>query len=134
MIIQEYTFNELYKSFEKLCNDVEFIKSKLELSPSKNSTQEIIWMSIKELQNYLPEKPALATIYKWVSQKTIPYYKKSKSLTFLKKDIDDWLKSGRIKTFDENTNHIKEKVDQYLSTRKKKNVFKPKIYKKQHPT
>ena len=134
MISQEYTINELYKSFEKLCNDVEIIKSKLELSPIKNSTQEIIWMSIKELQNYLPEKPASATIYKWVSQKTIPYYKKSKSLTFLKKDIDDWLKSGRIKTIDENTNNIKEQVDQYLSTRKKKNVFKTKIYKKQHPT
>ena len=134
MISQEYTINELYKSFEKLCNDVEIIKSKLELLPSKNSTQEIIWMSIKELQNYLPEKPASATIYNWVSQKTIPYYKKSKSLTFLKKDIDDWLKSGRINTIVENTNNIKEQVDQYLSTRKKKNVFKTKTYKKQHPT
>ena len=130
----ELSFDELYKSFTKLCSDVDLIKSKLELAPSQSSSEDKNWMNIKELQNYLPEKPALATLYKRVSKKMIPYYKKSKSLTFLKSDIDDWLKSGRIKTSDENTNNIKEQVDLYLFTNKKSNTSQNKLFKKQHPT
>jgi uncharacterized protein Usg len=133
MFSQEYSFIELYKSFIKLCSDVELIKSKLELSPSESSSDDKNWMNIKQLQNYLPDKPSFATIYKWVSKKMIPYYKKSKSLSFHKSDIDGWLKSGRIKTYDENTNNIKEQVDLYLSTNKKSKTSKNKLFKNTTP-
>ena len=59
------------------------------------------WMNIKELCEYLPEKPKLQTVYSWCSSSLIPVNKKSKRLYFLKSEIDSWLKSGRRKTFAE---------------------------------
>ena len=53
------------------------------------------WFDIHELAGYLPDKPAVPTIYGYVHRRTIPYHKKSKKLYFLKSEIDDWLRSGR---------------------------------------
>ena len=59
------------------------------------------WMNIRELCEYLPEKPKIQTVYSWCSSSLIPVNKKSKRLYFLKSEIDLWLKSGRRKTFAE---------------------------------
>jgi predicted DNA-binding transcriptional regulator AlpA len=53
------------------------------------------WYDIKELAEYLPDKPAVPTIYGYVHRRTIPYHKNSKKLYFLKSEIDAWLRSGR---------------------------------------
>lgn len=53
------------------------------------------WFDIHELAGYLPDKPAVPTIYGYVHRRTIPYHKNSKKLYFLKSEIDDWLRSGR---------------------------------------
>ncbi|MBK6373793.1 MAG: helix-turn-helix domain-containing protein [Saprospiraceae bacterium] len=52
-------------------------------------------MDLKELQLYLPDKPAKMTIYSWVQQGKIPVQKGSKKLTFLRSEIDEWLLNGR---------------------------------------
>ena len=59
------------------------------------------WMSLQELCEYLPDHPKPQTVYSWVSNKLIPVNKGSKHLRFLKSEIDQWLKSGRRKTFAE---------------------------------
>ena len=59
------------------------------------------WLSVTELCNYLPEKPKPQTVYSWVNGLLIPNSKKGKRLYFLKSEIDQWLKSGRRKTFAE---------------------------------
>lgn len=59
------------------------------------------WMDIDELCSYLPDKPAKATIYTWVSLKTIPVHKGKKKLRFLKSEIDSWLITERRKTREE---------------------------------
>lgn len=46
------------------------------------------WMDIDELCEYLPEKPAKATVYGWVCAKTIPDGKFSKKLSFNRHEID----------------------------------------------
>ena len=54
-----------------------------------------VWMDLAQLCEYLPDKPSKATVYGWVCARTIPYHKKTKKLSFLKSEIDDWLvKSG----------------------------------------
>lgn len=56
------------------------------------------WMNLPELIDYLPDHPATATIYSWVSSRKIPHHKGSKTLRFLKSEIDQWLSSGKRKS------------------------------------
>jgi hypothetical protein len=52
-------------------------------------------MNIKQLVEYLPDKPKIRTVYNWVYHDKIPYYKIGKPLFFNKKKIDEWNKAGR---------------------------------------
>lgn len=73
------------------------------------------WFNIRELCEYLPDKPALATAYGWVHFKKIPVHKgHSKKLRFLKSEIDAWLLEGKRKT----TNEIAKEAKNYI-TRKR---------------
>ncbi len=66
------------------------------VNSSKESTTIVdTWFNLDALRSYLPNKPAAATVYAWVSKNEIPYHKKGKKLSFLKFEIDQWLKSGK---------------------------------------
>ena len=56
------------------------------------------WFDLIDLCNYLPDKPAKATVYGWVHSGVIPCHKGGKKLRFLKSEIDQWLKTGKQKT------------------------------------
>ncbi len=52
-------------------------------------------MTIEELQEFLPEKPARQTIYQKVNSRLIPSAKLGRRLYFRKSSIDNWLRNGR---------------------------------------
>ena len=52
-------------------------------------------MTVEELSAFLPEKPAVQTIYGWVSEEKIPYIKRGKRLFFVKRAIIRWNTDGR---------------------------------------
>lgn len=52
-------------------------------------------LSVKELTEYLPDKPAKATIYTWTCLGKIPFRKYGKKLFFDKDAIYEWNKNGR---------------------------------------
>lgn len=56
------------------------------------------WMDVKELQAYLPDHPAAPTIYGWIRNGLIPYYKKGKKLSFKRSEIEEWMNSARQQT------------------------------------
>ena len=68
------------------------------LSAKKEVQESQEWMDINQLRQYLPTHPAKQTIYGWVNDKLIPYYKNSKKLTFQKSEIDNWMRQGRRKS------------------------------------
>lgn len=72
------------------------------------------WFDLSELCEYLPDKPAKATVYGYVSANAIPCHKGAKKLRFLKSEIDAWLKQGRKQTLSE----IEQETDNYLSKKK----------------
>ena len=82
----------------------------------KHSKQSLIhtstdqWFNLKELIDYLPDHPAKATVYSWVSGSLIPNHKGGKKLRFLKSEIDAWMKSGKRKTVSE----FSAEADEYL--------------------
>ena len=113
--LMELTFNDLPLAISQLLEDMAILK-KFILDKSKESdTESDRWFDLDELRNYLPDKPAKATIYNWVHSLTIPYHKGTKKLRFLKSEIDKWLKSSKRKTMDD----IRRETDEYLARRKK---------------
>jgi hypothetical protein len=87
------------------------------ITPEKNKIYSDQWFDLQGLIEYLPSKPKPQTIYDWVHKKIIPHHKSpdTKMLTFLKSEIDDWLKTGRRKTQSEN----EELVKKYLTKKNK---------------
>ena len=88
------------------------------ITPEKNKISSDQWFDLQGLIEYLPSKPKPQTIYDWVHKKIIPHHKSpdTKVLTFLKSEIDDWLKSGRRKTQHEKTTI----VNNYLTKKTQK--------------
>lgn len=93
------TFEQMPGAVAQLFNELKEIKQLLvnqEIKPKTN-----LWLNLAELCKYLPDKPAKATVYTWVSNGFIPYHKKGRKLSFLVSEVDEWLKSGRKKTIAE---------------------------------
>lgn len=72
------------------------------------------WLNIDELKAFLPDHPAKATIYGWVSKREIPYHKGGKKLRFLQSDIDKWLSNGKRRSESE----LVGEANKYCETRK----------------
>ena len=77
---------------------VKLILDAISQANSKSDSDQ--WFDLKALIVYLPSRPKSQTVYEWVNKKIIPYHKTqhTKMLTFLKSEIDEWLKTGRRKT------------------------------------
>ena len=93
------TFNDLPAAVSYLVEKVDRLESLLEKQqqapvPEPTST----WMDVKELQAFLPDHPAAPTVYGWIRNGLIPYYKKDKKLSFKRSEIEEWMNSGRQDT------------------------------------
>ncbi len=87
-----------------------------ELSIKKDVQEQPEWMNIDDLRLYLPSHPAKQTIYGWVNEKLIPYYKGSKKLTFKKSEIDEWMHQGHRKSADE----LQREAAEFINQKRKK--------------
>jgi predicted DNA-binding transcriptional regulator AlpA len=54
-------------------------------------------LTISELSDLLPEKPAKNTIYGWCAKGLIPYKKYGRTSYFVKSEIEKWNEQGRPK-------------------------------------
>lgn len=52
------------------------------------------WMDVEQLIEYLPNHPAKTTIYSWSSRDLIPSHRVGKMLSFLRSEIDAWIKDN----------------------------------------
>lgn len=69
-------------------------------------------IDINEASQFLGR--AKDTMYKDVQNNVVPYYKKAGRLYFLKSELLEWIKSGKIKTNSE----ISDELDNLLSSKK----------------
>lgn len=86
------TFNDVPEAMTYLIEKFDRLENLIESAVSPK-TDEVQWLDIDALCEYLPDKPAKQTVYGWVCKKTIPFRKKGKKLQFLKSEIDRWLLS-----------------------------------------
>ena len=110
----QLTFEQLPTAFTQLLSKVENIERLLQerQQPIKETDQ---WFDLSELCNYLPDKPAKATVYGWIHSSLIPCHKGKKKLRFCKSEIDAWLLEGRKKTLSETA----LEASQYLTGKRK---------------
>ena len=113
--MENLTLETLPKAFSQLTIEVGEIKRLLLAKVNNNSLETDQWFDLKELCNYLPDKPTKPTVYSWVNNSSIPYHKGAKKLRFLKSEIDNWLKQGRKKTLTE----LSDEADLYLKNVKR---------------
>ncbi|MDR0680909.1 MAG: DNA-binding protein, partial [Dysgonamonadaceae bacterium] len=69
MNYSELTFDRLPEAVSYLIGRVESLEHALEKKSEQPDAPVDRWMNIDELKAYLPDKPARATIYGWVSQR-----------------------------------------------------------------
>ena len=83
-------------SLRETINEIGEAVYKIEDSLIVRELQKKEWLNISELCEYLPDKPALPTVYGWVGQRQIPFRKNGKKLRFLRSEIDKWLLNGNM--------------------------------------
>ena len=108
------TFETMPKAMAYLITKVEALEKALLEKDNASAAPMDRWLNIDELKAYLPDHPAKATIYGWVSKREIPYHKGGKKLRFLQSDIDKWLSNGKRKS----ENELRDEADKYCETRK----------------
>ena len=112
--MNEYTFEMVPGLVGRIAELLESIDSKLDkvnvVPIPTDDTPEL--MNVKDLGRYLPSHPAPSTVYSWVNDNTIPYYKQGKTLMFKKSEIDKWLLRTRVK---DNT-ELMEEAQRYCAT------------------
>jgi hypothetical protein len=96
-----------YNPFQEIFSRLDKIESML-LNIEQNGKTILPadqWFDLNGLIQYLPSHPKAQTVYEWVHKRVIPFHKspETKMLTFLKSEVDQWLKSGRRKTQHEKT-------------------------------
>ena len=97
------------RSAEKIISSLSNLNSNGHVSSER-------WFDLQELCDYLPDKPAKATIYAYVSEEKIPFHKGPKKLRFLKSEIDKWLNEGKGR----GSTEIDLETDYFLSSYKKR--------------
>ncbi len=111
---QQLSFDQLPATISEILNKVSNIERQLSITSTKQEQPTDRWFSIDELCEYLPGKPAKATIYGKVHLREIPHKKFGKRLAFLKSEIDQYLNSKGRKTVSE----IEAEATTYLGKRK----------------
>lgn len=101
--MQTISFNELPELMGLALKKLEHIEKLV--SESVKTPEPDTWFTLDELVQYDPEKRAKQTFYGLVSRGAIPYHKRGKKLTFLKSEVDFWLRSAsRVSVSDLETN------------------------------
>lgn len=95
--MEQITFDQLPAAVASIREEIALIKRLLQ-GKGEDKPESDRWFSLKDLQEYLPGRPAKATIYCWVHNRKVPHKKFGKRLAFLKSEIDSWLNGQNRKT------------------------------------
>jgi excisionase family DNA binding protein len=100
-------FNDLPEAVEALTEKVDKLYEVIaNVQPQKQGKE---FLTIEEAAEFL--SLATPTLYAKVSKREIPYSKRGKRLYFARKDLENYLKEGRVKTIHE----IEAETDRHLT-------------------
>ena len=108
------SFNDMPQTLAYLIDKVKRLETLLESRQPAPQVETKEWMSLKEFQEFHPTHPATPTVYSWVRNGIVPYYKKGKQLMFKTTEIVAWLNKGRQQSAEDFENDAVE----YLNRRR----------------
>lgn len=120
----------LTEGFNCLQSEVRLLREMLSslLSTEKgNIPEDQEWLTLEQLTEYIPGRPSIPTLRRWIKQEGLPGQKIKRKLVFQKSTVDEWLKSRTVRA----DNVLEKKANDYLKTaikthlppwRKKKSV------------
>lgn len=106
---------DLQKQFEDLKRGQQELLEILQKNEIEKPNSSIKWLDLNGVSEYLPSKPAHATIYGWLAKGNIPAHKQGNRWIFSVTEIDEWITTGKVKS----TMEIELDVDAFLSSKKK---------------
>lgn len=112
----QLTFEQLPDAVSRLFLKLEGIEQLLMQSNCPAPTVSEDPITIQQAADFI--KLSVSTLYMLVSRSQIPYMKKGKRLYFSKKELNEWIKTGRKKTIAE----MDIEADGYLSSNKKRRI------------
>lgn len=104
-------FDQLPEAVSYLIEKIDNLELIIKNQP-KDSGDE--FLTVEEASAFLTL--SLPTVYSKVSKKELPYMKQGKRLYFLKSDLIEYIKNGRVKTVSE----VEAEADQFLTSKKRK--------------
>lgn len=109
------TFDQLPSEVSALRKEIQELKALLiSLKPAPEPEPLPEFLTVDQLREYLPSKPARPTIYGLVSAKKIPFHKLNGKLFFSRQEIDHWIGGKRQKTQSE----IDQQAREFINKRK----------------
>lgn len=104
-----YKFEDLPDILGALSLRIENIERILKNNAKEEKEIDDNLLTIQDASKLL--KLSVATIYSKVCRNELPVSKKGKRLYFLKSELLDWIKSGRIKTIAEIQKEVNNRLD-----------------------
>ena len=102
--MKEISFNNLPEAVAELTRKVDELYNVIKnVQPQDPQDQ---FLSVRETAEFL--NLSVPTIYSKVSKRELPYMKRGKRLYFNRKDLETYLKGGRVKTVRELEIHIEK--------------------------
>ena len=103
----------LTEGFNHLQSEVRLLRellSSLMTTKRINTTEDQEWLTLEQLTEYIPGRPSIPTLRRWIKQEGLPGQKIKRKLVFQKSTVDEWLKSRTVKA----DNVLEKKADDYL--------------------
>jgi len=110
----QLTFEQLPDAVTRMFLKLESIEQLLMQRNKSMPTESEDLFNIKQAAEFIGLK--LPTIYSLVSRSEIPSMKKGNRLYFSKRELTDWIRTGKKKTIEETV----IEVDNYLSSKQKR--------------
>lgn len=104
--MKPFTFDQIPIMMNKLHDKLEYLEMLILRIPISEEIKDEL-LSVEEASKLL--NLSIATIYSKVCRKEIPVNKKGKRIYFYKHELNEWIKSGRVKTYVEIKNDIEKR-------------------------
>lgn len=114
MIASATTFDTIPQALDYIIQKLDELHTRVGSLESIRTEPQDRWFDIKDLCDYLPQRPAPQTVYGWTSAKQIPYHKNGKKIIFLKSEIDAWLIGETIKS----TRDLEAEAKEYVNSKR----------------
>lgn len=89
-------YEELILTIQRPASKIDRLQKQLDAIGSiETSANDEIWMTLKELQAYLPTHPSESTVRRLIASKRIPSYRSGKRVLVRRSDVDEWLASSK---------------------------------------